>query len=275
MALKESTKALYKLALKKLNITDEKELDNSDEIIRRINNMSSTSYKILALKAIYHITTEEQYKPYFKLLQQLQNKKKIDNDNDNDDKLPMTLEELLNIEVIEKDPLRRLVNAFFIWINTHYPLRLDYYNLKINPIKEEKNYLTYHNGILTLYLNDFKNVKTMGSQVITYDSQDIRNYIKSLETYFGHLPEYLLYRWSRKGLLPFKSRIAFGRHLSDIIYKYTRKKVTINTIRKIHESNLIQSESYNKLTNSQKNEKHRALLHSTSTANSVYNKSFK
>lgn len=269
MTLKESTRQLYNRVLNKLDIQSLDELNDSEDILHRIDSLSSNSYKIMALKAIYHIAeSDKQYKPYYSTLLLLQKKEVVKKT-----KLPMTLPELLAIEVKEKNPLKQLVNAMVVWINTHYPLRLDYYNIKINPdeITDKTNYATFKNGILTLYLNDFKNVKSMGPQVIKYDSDVIRSYISTLSNYFSGMPIYLLYRWTRSGLKPFSSRIAYGSHLSDLLKKYTGHSMTINDIRKIHESALIQGSDYASMAPAEKNKQHRKLLHSTKTANEVYN----
>lgn len=184
----------------------------------------------------------------------------------------MTLQELQNIKVNDSIPLRKLVNEFLIYINTHYPLRLDYFNLPINRTNESNNYVIYKDNIMTLYLNDFKNVKSMGSQVLQYNDPLINEYIKKLTEYFGHMPDYLLWRWTPNGLQIFGSRQAYSRHIQDVFYKYTHKKITMNDIRKIHESTIIQDSKYNMLTNEQKNNKHNTLLHSTNTAHNSYNK---
>lgn len=269
--MKESSKVIYDRALKKIGIISPTDLNNYKRVINSINELSSNSYKLIALRAIYNIATDEQYSKYKSLYQQLQN-----SDKKNEKKNPMTLEELYDIKVSEKDPIKELVNGFIIYINTHYPLRLDYFNLPINPKDIKVNYLTYKNGILTLYLNDFKNIRSLGPQIIEYDDPIIREYISKLTAYFGHLPEYLLYRYDKdkKDLKLFGSRIAYGRYLQDILTKYSGVKMTINDIRKIHESTTIQKNDYNTMTNEQKKNKHSKLLHSKDTALQSYNKQF-
>ena len=69
----------------------------------------------------------------------------------------------------------------------------------------------------------------------------------------------------------FGSRHSMGAHITYLFKKYIGKNVSMNDIRKIHETHNIQSEGYNKLTNRQKNEIHHKLLHSTNTANNAYN----
>lgn len=274
MKLKESTLALYDRVLKKIeveSILDLTGLDSDgkskhDIIVSRINDLSSNSYKIMAYRAIKTILDDDIYEAEYKKLIQLQNNK------NNIGSLPMTLDQLLSIEVKCQNELQQVVESFTIYINTHYPLRLDYYNVVINPAEKENhiNYMTYYEGVLTFYLNDFKNVHSFGSQVITYNDPVICSYIEYLTNYFGYLPEFLLWRYD-KGLAVFSSRIYYGEYLRNLLKKHTGFDMSINTIRKIHESALIQSEEYAKMSNQEKQKKHSLLLHSTATANNSYN----
>ena len=279
MSLKLSTLALYDRALKKIGVESIIDLQNHDAIIDRINNLSSNSYKLMAYRAIHNMLDDKIYeKEYRKLHNSIY--------NDNIGSLPMTLPELLSIEVKCKEPLQQLVEGFTIWLNTHYPLRLDYFNVEINPVEKENcvNYMTYSDSILTFYLNDFKNVRSFGSQVLTYSDTIICNYINSLTEHFartasdckainGEAPKYLLYRYDTptKTLQPFSSRIMYGGYLQDILRKHTGKEISMNTIRKIHESDFIQSKKYVTLTNVEKKIKHNKLLHSMATALECYN----
>lgn len=267
---KESTKKMYQNMLKKLNINDITQLHDHDKIIELINtSLNKDSYKIMAYKAINAIYSDPIYNNEYKKLQNNNNNK------DNIGKLPMTLEELLNIKVKCDNPIQELVESFTIYINTHYPLRLDYFNIVINPAEKENfvNYMTYSDNKLVFYLNDFKNVKSLGCQVIEYCDEIISNYINKLTEYFGVMPEFLLYRYDKptNTLKTFSSRIMYGGYLQDILRKYTNKELSINIIRKIHESNLIQSDEYRKMSNKDKRAKHLKLLHSTAIANESYN----
>jgi hypothetical protein len=55
----------------------------------------------------------------------------------------------------------------FIYIVINYPLRLDYFNLPLK--KTDGNYMVREGNKLTLHLSKFKNVRSMGEQVIEYD----------------------------------------------------------------------------------------------------------
>lgn len=296
---KETTLALYKRALEKIEVKDITDLQDTKHIIDKINALSSDSYKILAYRAINNLYIENNIlidEIYQKEYRQLQNI--IDDEKDNVGTLPMTLEKLLNIEVNCKNPLRRLVESFTIYINTHYPLRLDYYNVPINPRIENlsclnslsskenctnygstpsetlvANYMIYIDSVLTFYLNDFKNVRSFGPQVITYSDPIICNYIQELTLHFGYTPKYLLYRFDIPTctLQLFSSREMYGGYLKELFKRHTGHHITMNTIRKIHESDLIQSEKYNKMSNVEKRIMHKRLLHSLQTAHKSYN----
>lgn len=259
--MKKSTLDLYSRVLKKIDIDDLENVEN------RIDSLSSDSYKILAYKALHHKFPDYDMTKYKKLIQ-------LQNNKNNVGVLPMTLDQLLNIEVKCSEPLQQLVESFTIWLNTHHPLRLDYYNVRINPADENcVNYMTYDNETLTFYLNDFKNVSSFGKQVITYSDPIICNYLTDLTKHFGKMPEYLLYRYDKPTgtLMPFSSRIMYGGYLQDLFKKHTGHHITMNTIRKIHESALIQSPEYSKMTNQEKQKKHNLLLHSMNTAIVSYN----
>ncbi len=273
--MKESTINLYNNVLSKINVNSILDLHDHDTIIARINALSSNSYKIMAYRAIHSIVDDPIYnKEYKQLVKMPLNTQPMT--------LPMTLSELLNIKIKCVEPLQELVEAFTVWINTHHPLRLDYYNVPINPPDKENhiNYMTYSDSILTFYLNDFKNVKSFGPQVLIYSDPIICDYIQALTAYFGSIPKYLLYRYEAKNslvnsktdcLLPFSSRIMYGGYLQDLFKRHTGHHITMNIIRKIHESNLIQSEEYRTMSYSEKQKNHNLLLHSLQTAHCSYN----
>lgn len=272
---KQSTLDLYKRALDKIGVSRVEDLTNRELIIDRINSLSSKSYKILALRAINNLCVSNNIeftfcKEYKDLVRE--------NTEVSSETLPITLAELKSIEVKCKEPLRQLVESFTVWINVNHPLRLDYYNVEINPSETSRedittNYMTWQDLTLTFYLNDFKNVHSFGSQVLTYSHPIICNYIQELTLHFGSTPKYLLYRYDipTGTLKTFSSREMYGGYLKELFKRHTGKEITMNTIRKIHESDLIQSDKYSKMTTSEKKEMHRKLLHSLATAHESYN----
>lgn len=307
--MKKSTLDLYDKVLKKIDVSsildlqglDSDGISKHDSIIAKIDLLPSNSYKVMAYRAIHNMIDSDPI--YNKKYKELQNK--INLEKDNVGLLPMTLSELLSIEVKCSNELQQVVESFTVYINTHYPLRLDYYNVVINPaevtretsnglLKEhvpkenhinldakhpravdspQPNYMTYSKGVLTFYLNDFKNVNSFGPQVLTYNDPIISSYLTTLTEHFGHEPDFLLYRYDKptKKLCVFSSRIMYGGYLQDLFKRHTGKDISMNTIRKIHESALIQSPEYAKMSNQEKQKKHALLLHSVNTANVSYN----
>ncbi|KAG6948658.1 hypothetical protein JG687_00015336 [Phytophthora cactorum] len=160
------------------------------------------------------------------------------------------------------------------YLNVHYPLRLVWPTVRLEPVEGE-NYLQGNN----LYLNDFKNVRLMGPQVIDIDSstmQLIKQYLQFLTDPLGQTLAKLLWRVynGRAGEYDYTSNKTggFSQMLSRIFVKYNKKLMSMNMIRNIVESNLIQSPQYSTMTNRAKNDLHAKLLHSSYAANISYNK---
>ena len=72
MPLSSSSKSLYDRVLKKI---DYQKGQNPENVIKKINELPSDSYKLMALRALYHVSTKTEYKPYTTLFEQLQKKK--------------------------------------------------------------------------------------------------------------------------------------------------------------------------------------------------------
>jgi hypothetical protein len=173
---------------------------------------------------------------------------------------------------------RMILEYVLLLITVHHPLRSDYYNMKIkfddDGVKD--NFMLIKNKNIDIHMNYYKNsdrykntnIQSLGPKA--YDC--IKNWIKMYETMHEELPEYLLYVLSTNMKMKiYTTGQAYTTALMRIIQKYTEKHITINSIRKIHESELIQSEDYKKMTNAEKEEKHQKLLHSHSVAITKYN----
>ncbi|GMF22535.1 unnamed protein product [Phytophthora lilii] len=118
----------------------------------------------------------------------------------------------------------------------------------------------------------------MGPQTIQLDSTTmslIKSYLDFLANTLGEQPSKLLWRiFNRQpGEYDYtNSSNSFNQVLSKLFVKYNGKPMSMNMIRHIAESHLIQSPAYAKLTNREKNDLHAKLLHSTMAANTSYNK---
>jgi hypothetical protein len=67
----------------------------------------------------------------------------------------------------------QFLNWGFIYTVINHPLRLDYFILPLTKTDGE-NYMLRDGNKLTLYLNKFKNSKSMGPQVIEFDDRTHR-----------------------------------------------------------------------------------------------------
>lgn len=258
---------IYIRALSKLNIQNLDDI-NPDHIIDQINSIcNNISSKDIIYSALCKLPIDTQ--PYIQERLKIQAQRL----NKTNGSLPMTLDELQNIVVVDKNKKRELVDKFFVYMHVKYPLRLDYYNVPIyydTYKNSEENYFIYKDNILTFYLNKFKNVKSMSKQVLTYSDHVITEYIDKMTEELNHRPTHLLYMFYLNKYQLFESRTAFGIHLTNIIRRCTKLHITMNTIRKIHETDLINSEAYKEMSLREKEKAHNRLLHNFYTANTKY-----
>lgn len=260
--LSDGTKKIYKTALEKLKGRDLGNVSNIQNIIN--NEKSDESKKIIynAICKVLELSNNTLFDHYNKLRNEI--KKKIEYDkSDNHTTLPISYSELVSKLMIS---ITNIYDYIFLYVNIMYPLRLDYFNIRIIYDDNDTNYfnyMTFKNNKLVFYLNDFKTIKSMGPQVITYNDPVIIDYITT------NKPKYFLY--NSKGQL-FSNKVVFGHHLTALCKKYFGLSLTINDIRKIKESDTIQSSGYNTLSNREKDSIHHKLLHSSSTAVRAYNK---
>ncbi|ETI48269.1 hypothetical protein F443_07686 [Phytophthora nicotianae P1569] len=181
------------------------------------------------------------------------------------------LEELAKAKIT--DYWKLVFDYITLWLNVHYPLRLVWPSVMLTP-EEGANCLQGN----VLHLNDFKNVRLMGPQTIQLDSTTmslIKSYLEFLTNTVREQPSKLLWRiFNRQpGEYDYTSASnSFSQVISKLFMKYNGKPMSMNMIRHIAESHLIQSPTYGKLTNREKNDLHAKLLHSTMAANTSYNK---
>jgi len=170
--------------------------------------------------------------------------------------------------------LRSVLDYVTLYLNIHYPLRLVWPSIFLEKV-DSGNYLDGNQ----LHLNDFKNVRLMGSQVITLNKDAmnmVKQYLAFLENTLDVTPTKLLYRVFNNSVGPYdyttKTQGGFSKVLGRMFEKYNGQSLSMNMIRHIVESNVIQSPDYAKLTNKEKNDLHARLLHSSQAANVSYNK---
>ncbi|KAL7996307.1 hypothetical protein Plhal703r1_c40g0139401 [Plasmopara halstedii] len=171
------------------------------------------------------------------------------------------------------DYLKLVFDYITLWLNVHYPLRLVWPSVMLTP-EEGANYLQGN----VVHLNDFKNVRLMGPQTIQLNRTTmglIKSYLEFLTNTVGEQPSKLLWRIFNKqpGEYDYTSSSnSFSQVILKLFMKYNGKPMSMNMIRHIAESHLIQSPTYAKLTNREKNDLHAKLLHSPMAASTSYNK---
>jgi hypothetical protein len=176
----------------------------------------------------------------------------------------------------KNDMPETILNKMLLWISVRHPLRLSLYNVEIIKSKKEindsKNYFYITPRKLYFLMNDFKNVKIIGKQVIEITDKEhikiFRDYIKYLNK--NGLNQFLLWNFFRKPM-PLISSEMYAHVLNKLLQK-SNLNITMNDIRKAYETKLINSDYYKTLTNRKKELEHKKLLHSPNIANMVYNK---
>ncbi|GMF66334.1 unnamed protein product [Phytophthora lilii] len=171
--------------------------------------------------------------------------------------------------------LKLVFDYVTLWLNVHYPLRLVWPSVRLTG-SEDANYLQGNE----LHLNDFKNVRLMGPQTIQMDSTTmglIKSYLDFLTNNLGEQPKRLLWRsYNRQpGEYNYSNTSnGFNQILPKLFLKYNGKSMSMNMIRHISESHIIQSSNYSKLTNREKNDLHAVnaffLNHISRLGNAVF-----
>lgn len=261
---KQSTRDLYERQLAKITNPYNVELT-----IHEINKMyTNINSKRTVYNALWNY--DEKYKEI-----SIELKKQVDSNYLNNKKTNISLKELKDILLtFKKDILTKHKTIFeneklackymFLHMVIMHPLRLDWYNLSLEP-KTDENYLLQTKDGFELYMQDFKNVKYMGFKIIKFKDVLLKKYIKAFCT-----DKLLLYY--NNGIKPFNNKTTYSMTITRLIKKYSGLDMSNNTIRQIHATALIQSSKYKKLTNEQKKDLHEQMLHSTTIAHNIYNK---
>ena len=117
-------------------------------------------------------------------------------------------------------------------------IRLDSTTLIYRYPKRIPTILLLNGDKLTLYLNEFKNVRSMAAQAIEYDDKLIISYLDQLEMIFGKKPTHFLWQAVKDEIKLFSSRTTYSHHITNIVKKYSGgKHISNNTIRKFGKRN--------------------------------------
>jgi hypothetical protein len=268
-------------------------LSNFQTIINYINDLDvSIDNKLAFINAIVLIVRNSKNDEVFHTLQKYikfrndLSSKKFDKykDNKKNDNFVEYDELLLATPPpdFKSDMPETILNKMLLWISVRYPLRLSLYNAEIikskKGIDDSKNYFYITPRKLYFLMNNFKNVKIIGKQVIEITDKEhikiFRDYVKYLNK--NGLNQFLLWNFFRNPM-PLISSEMYAHVLNKLLQKInlntdTGKGITMNDIRKAYETKLINSDYYKTLTNREKELEHKKLLHSPNIAMMVYNK---
>ena len=134
------------------------------------------------------------------------------------------------IRGIKNDDYDTTLKEFILSIYLlHPPRRLDYNNMiyitNRKDMKDKQNYLLKEKNKYSFIFRDFKNVKSIGEQEIKITNKILINIIKKRDLKVNEK----IYS---------KSKRTYQRDIEKITTEVFGKKLTINTLRKLHSSNL-------------------------------------
>ena len=136
-------------------------------------------------------------------------------------------------------------------------------------IKDTLNYIQKKDKEFIFYLNQYKTVKKYGPKKIIYSKSEDPEIYNLFKKIIKFNKPFLIVNDTNNNNLDDKQISAL---IIKIFENYLNKHVSINTIRHIYETELINSEEYKKMSMTQKKAKHDELMHDFTTAHTDYNK---
>ena len=281
--LKDKSEITRKTYIQKLNLIKKKyfpDTENFDwikksiEVIKKIKSDDlSDSSKKLFFNALYSVSHDPNYhKEIFSFGKLIDDKVKENKVKPEKLKEYVSLKELKKIVPLVTDLQDKLLISLYV---LQPPLRNDYAGVKLlkknKPYAERAkgNYMVMRPKSWMFYLNEYKNVAQFGPQKYKYSTKfNPEIYKILLESYEVNPREYLIEK--RAGYAMSDGDIS--KRIPMITKKYINKTLSINDIRKIYETDLINSQQYKSMNFKQKEAEHRKLLHSFTTAHSTYHK---
>jgi len=272
--LKPQSIKLYSIKLNNINnwinvTTEDSIRKNINKIIKFIGNIQNINDKLAYLNALIKICTDELILNRLKLVRDDLNRTKFNNYKEN----KKTINFISYDKILEACTPDTTINGFLLYFSVRYPVRLSLWNIRIvktlKSMNSTDNFIYIKKNSSSLYMNDFKNVNSMGRIIIPVDHDDhiiLLKYLKSLSN-----PVYLLY--NNNQCTPFKNKDQYSRKFKQLLnHALNTEKLTMNDVRRSYESWYIQSDTYKNMENKQKDKIHERLLHTTNTAHSIYNK---
>lgn len=211
--------------------------------------------------------TREQYIPYEKLKEEF---------NTNLKEFLIKLNQLEQRNKINYTVLNTYTNYILLSLYINQPpIRNDYAKLQIitgkKDIKDSGNYLVINSKKVYVVLNDFKNAKSIGPQVIEFSDINkslIRNYLSLIKKLYNLKkvnPKFLFNKCQEDGYAPIAEDTILKR-LRKISKSIFKVELSVNSFRHIYEIYLQNDDKYKNLTSGERRELHKQLLHSTETA---------
>jgi len=243
----------------------------------RYTNVNSLKTVILSIVA-FLADNEQIQKPYqeysVQLIQQSNIKK---GDNFIDKEQWISYDEMINLYKKPRDELQsikleinyplymsKFTDFLMIWLYTNEPpVRCEWAEMYLAPQKNiEVNWYDQKTGIV--HYNVFKNIKSMGP--ISYPlSKMTRTYLMHyLNNRKEKMPK-LLNIYTKNQVKPF-SRTVFSGYMMRLLFKYTNKHLTINSLRHIYETHFVESDEYKTLSINEKMDEAKKLLHNWTTS---------
>jgi len=281
--LKDKSEITRKTYISKLNLIKKKyfpDTDNFDwikkslEVIKKIKSDDlSDSSKKLFFNALYSVSQDKHYhNEIFSFGKLIDDQVKENKVNPSKLKQYVSLKELKKIVPLVTDLQDKLLISLYV---LQPPLRNDYADVRIltkNKQLSERskgNYIVMRPKSWMFYLNEYKNVAQFGPQKYKYSNKfNPEIYKTMLESYDVKPRSYLIEKQNGYPM----SDGDISKRIPLITKKYINKDLTINDIRKIYETDLINSLQYKSMNFKQKELEHKKLLHSFTTAHSTYNK---
>lgn len=270
----------YSVLLDVDNIMNDYVLDSAN-----VNTQATRIFHIIEfLKAVDNKPVLAAYNNIMKQIKEDSIKKQNDTSTTDRSDRYMPLDEL-QVKLVNKNPYpnfsvanasRNMIKAYQDYLLMclyvlNPALRNDFHNLEIitkaAKLEDKGNFLVVNARALYIYLNEYKNSRSMGSVRINltdYTVSVIRNLFKIYKA-LKITPTTLFNHVSEKKIEPM-TEDAMKKRVKTVSEQYFMKPLSINDYRHIWEIAIQNNDNYNKLNLNDREALHQQLLHSMNTA---------
>lgn len=193
------------------------------------------------------------------------------------------IKNITKIPLFNKETITWLIDFIILGLYViNPPLRNDLASLKLikSPkqiVDKESNYIVVGPSSTYILMNDFKNVRSMGSDIKISLHPDIILLIKELIKSYNKIgyeePEYLFNALGKNTLRPYTDG-GMIQKLKKLSKEYFNEQLSVNDYRRIWETSIQNSSKYKMMTLREKEKIHNSMLHSIGAAQ-FYNKVFR